>query len=118
LNRLVAAPAKAQASAGESANTGLTRLRDTAILELLLSAGLRVSELCNLNQGLDLSRDEFSVRGKGDKVRVVFLSASAKKAVAEYIKNAVISANPCLWATEKQKKGRTCRVSPRAQLSG
>jgi len=64
----------------------LGSLRDRAILELFFSTGLRVSELCNLNQDLDLSRDEFSVRGKGEKVRVVFLSPSAKKAVAEYIK--------------------------------
>jgi len=64
----------------------LGELRDRAILELLFSTGLRVSELCNLNQDLDLTRDEFSVRGKGEKVRVVFLSPEAKKAVAEYIK--------------------------------
>jgi site-specific recombinase XerD len=64
----------------------LAALRNRAMMELLFSTGLRVSELCNLNQDLDLSRDEFSVRGKGDKVRVVFLSPSAKKAVAEYIK--------------------------------
>lgn len=64
----------------------LQALRDRAMLELLFSTGLRVSELCSLNQDLDLSRDEFSVRGKGDKVRVVFLSPSAKKAVAEYLK--------------------------------
>jgi site-specific recombinase XerD len=64
----------------------LTALRDKAILELFFSTGLRVSELCGLNQDLDLSRDEFSVRGKGEKVRVVFLSESAKKAVSEYIK--------------------------------
>lgn len=64
----------------------LSALRDRAILELLFSTGLRVSELCSLDQDLDLSRDEFSVRGKGDKVRVVFISPSAKKAVAEYLK--------------------------------
>lgn len=64
----------------------LTALRDRAILELFFSTGLRVSELCNLNQDLDLSRDEFSVRGKGEKVRVVFLSEDAKKAVAAYLK--------------------------------
>lgn len=64
----------------------LSDLRDKAMLELLFSTGLRVSELCNLNQDLDLSRDEFSVRGKGEKVRVVFLSQSAKQAVAAYIK--------------------------------
>ena len=61
-------------------------LRDRAILELLFSTGLRVSELCSLNSDLDLSRDEFSVRGKGDKVRVVFLSPAAKDAVRAYLK--------------------------------
>ena len=64
LNRIMKAPQ------GEE----LSPLRDRAILELLFSTGLRVSELCNLNQDLDLTRDEFSVRGKGEKVRVVFLS--------------------------------------------
>lgn len=62
-------------------------LRDKAILELFFSTGLRVSELCALNSDLDLSRDEFSVRGKGEKVRVVFLSTAAKSAVAAYIKS-------------------------------
>ena len=76
LNRIMRAPA----------GDGLGALRDRAILELLFSTGLRVSELCALNSDIDLSRDEFAVRGKGDKVRVVFLSASAKKAVAEYLK--------------------------------
>ncbi len=76
LNRLIKGPV------GDS----ITALRDRAILELFFSTGLRVSELCNLNQDLDLSRDEFSVRGKGEKVRVVFLSPEAKKAVAEYLK--------------------------------
>ena len=61
-------------------------LRGKAILELLFSTGLRVSELAALNQDLNLSRDEFSVRGKGDKVRVVFLSVRAKEAVSAYLK--------------------------------
>jgi site-specific recombinase XerD len=61
-------------------------LRDRAILELLFSTGLRVSELCNLNQDdVDLTRDEFSVRGKGDKVRMVFLSPTAKMALKTYL---------------------------------
>lgn len=76
LNRLMKSPA----------GNSLNELRDRAILELLFSTGLRVSELCSLNSDLDLTRDEFSVRGKGDKVRVVFLSPGAKKAVAEYLK--------------------------------
>jgi len=60
-------------------------LRDKAILELLFSTGLRVSELCSLPGDLDLSKDEFSVRGKGEKVRVVFLSPSAREAVKKYL---------------------------------
>jgi site-specific recombinase XerD len=62
-------------------------LRDRAILELLFSTGLRVSELCALAQeDVDLSRDEFSIRGKGGKVRVVFLSDAAKNAIRDYLK--------------------------------
>ncbi|MDO8523097.1 MAG: tyrosine-type recombinase/integrase [bacterium] len=61
-------------------------LRDKAILEMFFSTGLRISELCGLNQdAINLKRGEFSVRGKGGKVRVVFVSESAKKAVAAYI---------------------------------
>lgn len=63
----------------------LKSLRDKAILELLFSTGLRVSELCSLPRDLDLSRDEFSVRGKGEKVRVVFLSAGAKQVLRSYL---------------------------------
>ena len=59
--------------------------RDKAILELLFSTGLRVAELCSLGNDLDLNMDEFSIRGKGNKVRVVFLSDEAKKAIKEYL---------------------------------
>ena len=61
------------------------RARDKAILEMLFSTGLRVSELCSLKNDLDLRLDEFSIRGKGGKVRVVFLSDEAKKAVKDYL---------------------------------
>jgi site-specific recombinase XerD len=65
----------------------LSGLRDRAILELLFSTGLRVSELCSLSQeDVDLTRDEFSIRGKGDKVRVVFLSDTARDAIKAYLK--------------------------------
>ncbi|MBI5742496.1 MAG: tyrosine-type recombinase/integrase [Candidatus Niyogibacteria bacterium] len=61
-------------------------LRDRAILELLFSTGLRVSELCGLDRdSVNLARDEFSVRGKGEKVRVVFLSESARAAIKNYL---------------------------------
>ena len=60
-------------------------LRDKAILELLFSTGLRVSELCSLPRDMDLTSDELSIRGKGEKVRVVFVSPEAKTAVKKYI---------------------------------
>ncbi len=61
------------------------RARDKAILELLFSTGLRVSELCSLTTDLDLNMDEFSIRGKGGKVRVVFISDEARKAIRDYL---------------------------------
>lgn len=65
----------------------LKALRDKAILELFFSTGLRVSELCSLNRDtIDMSRDEFSIRGKGEKVRIVFLSPAAKEAIKDYLK--------------------------------
>jgi len=75
LNRLLLAPD----------GTDLKSLRDKAILELLFSTGLRVSELCSLNRDINLKQDELSVRGKGEKVRVVFLSPTAKAAVKAYL---------------------------------
>lgn len=63
----------------------LKDLRDKAILELLFSTGLRVSELCSLTSDIDLGSDELSIRGKGGKVRVVFISSDAKNAVKNYL---------------------------------
>jgi len=65
--------------------TDLKSLRDKAILELLFSTGLRVSELCSLTSDINLKSDEFSIRGKGEKVRVVFLSPAAKEALTKYL---------------------------------
>jgi len=61
-------------------------LRDRAILELLFSTGLRVSELCALNRdSINFRSGEFAIRGKGDKVRLVFLSETAKIALKNYL---------------------------------
>ena len=67
--------------------TGLKSLRDKAILELLFSTGLRVSELCALNRDSfsEAKSGEISIRGKGGKIRVVFISDSAKQAVKNYL---------------------------------
>lgn len=92
-------------------------LRDRAILELLFSTGLRVSELCSLNTDLDLSRDSFAIRGKGEKVRVVFLSDVAKDALRTYLKKRT-DLEEALFvnvprARQKQTAKRT-RLTPRS----
>ena len=61
-------------------------LRDRAIVELLFSSGLRVSELVNLNRDhVNTKRREFTVRGKGKKDRPVFVSQSAAEHVDAYL---------------------------------
>lgn len=61
-------------------------LRDAAILELLFSGGLRVSELVNLNRDhINLRRREFMVRGKGQKDRPIFISDEAAESIARYL---------------------------------
>lgn len=64
----------------------LKSLRDKAVLELLFSTGLRVSELCSLTRDMDFGAGEFAVRGKGGKIRVVFVSEEAMKSVRDYLK--------------------------------
>jgi site-specific recombinase XerD len=64
-------------------------------METLFSTGLRVSELTNLDRDkINLERREFSVRGKGGKDRVVFVSPSAAGAIAAYLKLRPDSAKP------------------------
>lgn len=75
LSRLLSAPN----------GSDIKSLRDRAILEMLFSTGLRVSELCALPRDIDLRSDELSIRGKGGKVRVVFLSEAAKQSVKAYL---------------------------------
>ena len=60
--------------------------RDRAILELLYSTGLRVSELAKLSkEDLDFERGEFRIRGKGGKLRIVFLSQRATLHIKAYL---------------------------------
>lgn len=76
VNRLLSAP---------SLSTILGK-RDKAILELLFSTGLRVSELCKLDRDkIDLDRREFGITGKGGRARVVFLSARASEWISLYM---------------------------------
>ena len=60
--------------------------RDRAILELLFSSGLRVSELVALNTDhINIKRREFMVRGKGQKDRPIFISPQAADYIKEYL---------------------------------
>ncbi|MDP3947889.1 MAG: tyrosine-type recombinase/integrase [bacterium] len=75
LLRLLAAPQ----------GSSLRVLRDRAILETFFSTGLRVSELCALGRYLNFDRGELTVRGKGGKLRVVFLAPRAVQAIKGYL---------------------------------
>jgi site-specific recombinase XerD len=105
LNRLMKTPSGAS----------LSSLRDRAIMELFFSTGLRVSELCSLDRDLDLTRDEFSIRGKGEKVRVVFLSSEAKKAIKEYLaKRSDLDEALFVQMGKNAKNTKDLRLTPRS----
>lgn len=75
--------------------TGLAGLRDRAILELLFSSGLRVSELVGLDRDhINLKRREFMVRGKGQKDRPIFISTDAAEWVQKYLEERQDTAQP------------------------
>ena len=66
--------------------TTASGLRDRAILELLFSSGLRVSELVGLDRDhINLKRREFMVRGKGQKDRPIFISSAAAEWLQQYL---------------------------------
>lgn len=70
-------------------------LRDRAILELLFSSGLRVSELVGLDRDhINLKRREFMVRGKGQKDRPIFISPAAAEWVNDYLGERQDNAQP------------------------
>ena len=74
-------------------------LRDRAIIELLYSGGLRVSELVGLNRdSINLEKREFMVRGKGSKDRPIFISEACADRVADYF--------GCCWSRGSAGQGR------------
>ena len=122
LTRLLAAPIekmKSNASKEITKEDELRALRDRAILELFFSTGLRLAELCSLNSDLDLSKEEFSIRGKGEKVRVVFLSDDAKNAISKYLAKRSDMEEPMFvqYSNNNQKKSdrdSDRRLTPRS----
>ena len=100
--------------------------RDRAILELLFSAGLRVSELTSVNRDkINLEKQNFSIKGKGGKTRIVFISDTAKKALEKYLKKRT-DTDPALFVrlpgcarsgearSSSVKSGEDLRLTPRS----
>jgi site-specific recombinase XerD len=94
-------------------------LRDRAILELLFSSGLRVSELVGLNRDqINLKRREFMVRGKGQKDRPIFISIGAAEWVERYLNQRKDTARPLFIRYSGNKQvdlsGNFHRLTPRS----
>lgn len=94
-------------------------LRDRAILELLFSTGLRVSELTKLNHNqLNFERREFGVIGKGGKGRIVFISDRAAVWVQAYLEKRTDSYKPLFirysGRIEEENNGERMRLTPRS----
>lgn len=88
--------------------------RDKAILEVLFSTGLRVSELTKLNRGeINLERREFGVIGKGSRPRVVFLSDTAVIWLQKYLESRKDD-DSALFIRTSGKKTETLRLTPRS----
>lgn len=80
-------------------------LRDRAILELLFSSGLRVSELVGLDRDhINLKRREFTVRGKGQKDRPIFISPEAADWLTKYLGQRQDNVKPLFVRYSGQKK--------------
>jgi len=93
----------------------LKGLRDRALLETLFATGLRVSELCSLNRyEIDLEKGHFTVRGKGGKFRVVFLSSKAKEALNRYLDKRTDTQEALFIRTVKKDTGADLRLTPRS----
>jgi site-specific recombinase XerD len=112
VRRLLEAP-------GKSKGKPEIKLRDQAILEILFSTGLRVSELARLNKSdVNLERREFGVRGKGGKMRIVFLSEGAVKTLREYLAIRSDNFKPLFihygGIHEEVDEGEYMRLSPRS----
>jgi len=95
-------------------------LRDRAIIELLFSGGLRVSELTKLNRdSINLERREFLVRGKGSKDRPIFISEAAADWVERYLNARTDTLAPLFLSNSRRTQavdtsGDYRRLTPRS----
>src|SRR3989344_9375908 len=104
LQKLLAAPQKEE--------TEILRLRDQAVLEMLFSTGLRVAELSGLKRDqVNPKKEEFTVRGKGDKIRIVFMSERSREALRRYL-DARTDNSPALFVRHNREKADITDTSP------
>ena len=116
LDRLLEAPLKAYQA--DTPAQILMRYRDKAILELLFSSGLRVSELAHLKkEQVNTKKDEFTVMGKGRKTRIVFLSQQATYWLEKYLK-ARHDINPYLFVSHDKRSGKSLKAGPKKKKGG
>jgi len=117
LERLLEAPLVMSDGITETRTPSIIQLRDKALLELLFSTGLRVSEAATLTTDMiNLKKDEFTVRGKGSKLRVVFLSDVAKEWIKKYL-DARDMATLYLFVSHDRAKGKGKRQTEDKPLS-
>lgn len=105
LNKLLDAPLKNQADFSNTNNTGLLKLRDKAILEVLFSTGLRVSELACLKKKDINFKTSNIVIGSSDKIRTVVLSEQAKYWLTNYLDHRH-DHNPHLYISHDKRTGK------------
>lgn len=94
-------------------------VRDRAMMELLFSTGLRVSELCKLNhQQINIERREFGVIGKGGRARVVFISDRAAQWLENYLHMRTDDFKPLFirysGKISEENGGEKMRLTPRS----
>ncbi|MDD4996446.1 MAG: tyrosine-type recombinase/integrase [Patescibacteria group bacterium] len=112
LEKLLAAPFQIK-------QEDIIKLRDKAILELLFSTGLRVSELANLKkEDINLKKSEFSVRGKGGHWRVVFLSNQALYWLKKYLESRTDVGSHLFIRYDRAAEGAEKSVGKNAEEKG
>jgi len=92
-------------------------LRDKAVLTMLFSTGMRVSELCSLDtENINIEKGEFAVRGKGDKIRPVFISEKPKRILKDYLEARANIIEKALFVRIPRGKSVTnfTRLTPRS----
>jgi site-specific recombinase XerD len=98
-------PEELERLASQTKTATINGLRDRAIIELLFSSGLRVSELVGLDRDhINLKRREFMVRGKGQKDRPIFISPEAAQWIGQYLDKRLDNTKPLFIRYSGNKK--------------